>query len=222
LALASTALWVAPQAHAELSGPLTIELIAPGGTSFGDAGFTATATGIDPSMGLSAGDLGNDISEFWMLTDEAITFSGNDILIRVAAGDDFPDLITGYLGDSTGPARYEISGLSVAPALSGPAEQIVGLQAWSFDGYATSGAPLDSGLLDPSAFTVTLVGSDQVNIQLDNLVFRDRGGFTSDNYAEFRISLITAPVPEPGTWALWMAGLAGVAFVARRRAPGRG
>ena len=32
-----------------------------------------------------------------------------------------------------------------------------------------------------------------------------------------RVEMLTTAVPEPGTWALWMAGLMGVAVVARRR-----
>jgi hypothetical protein len=36
----------------------------------------------------------------------------------------------------------------------------------------------------------------------------------------YRISFAVAPVPEPGTYALLIAGLAGVGFVARRRGMG--
>ncbi|MBN8506163.1 MAG: PEP-CTERM sorting domain-containing protein, partial [Burkholderiales bacterium] len=33
------------------------------------------------------------------------------------------------------------------------------------------------------------------------------------------VSLTAAPIPEPGTWALWLAGLAGLSATARRRRP---
>lgn len=40
--------------------------------------------------------------------------------------------------------------------------------------------------------------------------------FTADN-TPFVTLTLAAPVPEPATWALWMAGVAGVGAVARRR-----
>jgi hypothetical protein len=49
--------------------------------------------------------------------------------------------------------------------------------------------------------------------------------FTSGLAADtsiYRISFATAPVPEPGTWALMVAGLAGVAGIARTRATAGG
>lgn len=42
-------------------------------------------------------------------------------------------------------------------------------------------------------------------------LFRDTSTFCDDGV------LRVAAVPEPGTWAMWMAGLGGIGFIARRR-----
>ncbi len=55
---------------------------------------------------------------------------------------------------------------------------------------------------------------------LDSATFAN-GDFTAAGYQVARITI--APVPEPGTWAMLLAGLAGLGWVARRRvrhAPG--
>jgi hypothetical protein len=57
----------------------------------------------------------------------------------------------------------------------------------TFDGFDFSAAPLSAGL------------------------FWDTSTFYDDGV------LRVAAVPEPGTWAMWMAGLAGFGFIARRR-----
>jgi hypothetical protein len=42
-------------------------------------------------------------------------------------------------------------------------------------------------------------------------------GQNLSGYPGTNVVLTLAPVPEPGTWALWLAGLAGVGGVASRR-----
>jgi hypothetical protein len=49
-------------------------------------------------------------------------------------------------------------------------------------------------------------------LRIDGTVYR---GLTHGHYSG---AMTVSPIPEPGAWALLLAGLAAVAFVARRRA----
>jgi hypothetical protein len=213
-ALAALAtLVVTPSARADLADTIAVELVAPNGIESDSTGFTLSqlaplATGV-LAMNL---DGAGDISEF-MLDDEQITFSGNSILIRVAAGSE-NGLNPGY-GDG---AHYLLTGLAV------PGETIIGFTVYGFDGYGTTGP--DTGLalgVLPDSLVHLGAGAHSMSFDLDNaLTFRDRGAGGSLNYAEFRIDLQTQPVPEPSQWLLMLAGLGGVAGVlARRRSAGQ-
>jgi hypothetical protein len=193
-------------AHADLLGPVTVSLIAPGGIIDDETPLSFEQIVADPAGGIAAGD-GGDIGEF-MLPGEEIRFEGQSILLHVAAGgDDNGDLVTGYLGLPGDPARYVFSGLQV------PGQVIVGLEVYAFDGYGTSGT---SGVL--GGIGVTRAGPDTVIFRLDELVFADRGTGSGDAYGEFRIDLVTIPVPEPATTALMLAGLSMLGAALRRRA----
>jgi PEP-CTERM motif len=207
LAGGALALGLAWPAHAVLTLPIALTLSAPGGV-------VADPTPIDLSSwataftGITAGD-GSDIGGF-MLPDETIFFSdsSDSIFLRVAAGDDNDGtLTTGILGLAGTPASYTFSGLNVDGQI------ITGLNVYAFDGYATSGF---TGVISGTA--VTLVNASTVRFDLDSLVFKDRGGGSSAAYGEFRIDLITTPIPEPGTWALFALGLAAVGALRARRA----
>ncbi len=60
------------------------------------------------------------------------------------------------------------------------------------------------------SFTVTGTGSDTLRFAAGGTADRLGGGLDS-------VSLVAAPIPEPGSLALLLAGLAAVGFVARRR-----
>lgn len=60
------------------------------------------------------------------------------------------------------------------------------------------------------SFTVTGTGSDTLRFAAGGIADRLGGGLDS-------VSLVAAPIPEPGSLALMLAGLAAVGFVARRR-----
>ncbi|WP_457418932.1 hypothetical protein [Roseateles sp. P5_E7] len=192
-------------AHADFAADVTVTLIAPGGTTAGGPSpilLTQTVTVADLAGGVLAGNLGGtgDISGF-MLDNERVSFSGNSILIRAAVGDVTGDVwTTGYLGAGGSAARYEISGLAIT------GQAITGFAVYAFDGYATSGF---SGLLSPAdpASLVQLAGAQTIRFNLDSLVFVQRPGGEADSYAEFRIDLLTTPVPEPASWLLLAAGL---------------
>ena len=225
LAAALSALLLNGMAQATLAGDVNVQLIAPGGVSGNPAGFTLQQTA-PLATGIKALNIGGDalgaISSY-MLDYEQIVFSGNSVLIRVAAGADdglgtTTSLTTGYLGVGADHARYQLSGLSIANAV------ITGLSVYGFDGYATTGSAATSGLAGwssslPGSFA-HLIDANTLSFDLDTMVFKDRGVGSSGAYAEFRIDLnteVAAPVPEPSTLALMSLGLLGLA-AARRSA----
>lgn len=206
VALSTAAAVLAPwTAHAQWSGPITVSLVAPGGVFDDTTPLSFVQIVADPATGIAAGD-GGEIGDF-MLPGEAIRFEGSSILLHVAAGGESNgDLVTGFLGLPGEPALYVFSGLQM------PGQVIVGLEVHAFDGYGTSGT---SGVL--GGIEVTRSGPDAVSFRLDELVFADRGTGSSDAYGEFRIDVLMAPVPEPATALLLLAGLALVGTAARCR-----
>ena len=214
LALAAVlALTLTQPALAALSGPVAVSLVAPGGDVSGSPPFTLSQT-VDPLVGIEVGD-GSDIGGY-MLAGEQIRFVDSSIRLHVAAG--WQDgatgaLSTGILGAGADPARYELSGLAIA------GQVIVGFTLYAFDGYATSGF---SGVL--SGTFASLVSPTQLSFRLDELRFIDRGNGNSNAFGEFRIDLLSQPVPEPAGWALMLGGLVGGLVGARplaRRAKAR-
>lgn len=204
--LATSVLFVAAlPAQAQLLAPVSVSLISPGGIIGDDTPISFVQGVADLGTGIAAGD-GGEIGDF-MLPGEAIRFDGQSILLHVAAGgEDGGALVTGFLGLGGEPARYEFSGLQV------PGHVIVGLDVYAFDGYGTSGT---SGVL--GGIGVTRSGPGTVIFRLDELVFADRDSGSADAFGEFRIDLVTVPVPEPASALFMLAGLALVGAVLRRR-----
>ncbi|KQW46367.1 MULTISPECIES: PEP-CTERM sorting domain-containing protein [unclassified Roseateles] len=208
LALASLA------AQADFANGITVNLIAPGGI-VDDPTPIALSQAVafaDLASGVQAGNLGGagDISAF-MLDDERIFFSGTMILMRVAVGDTTNDVwTTGYLGSGGEHARYQFDGIAFTGRV------ITGILVYAYDGFATSGPASASGLLSPADPMVLVhqVDADSIAFDLDTLVFKQRFAGQANNFAEFRIDLVTAPVPEPAVSLLLAAGLL---VVLRRR-----
>lgn len=223
LAAALSALLFNGVARAALAGDVNVQLIAPGGVSSDPNPFTLqqTAPLADGIKALNIGGDGTGAISSYMLDNEQIVFSGNSVLIRVAAGADDglgtpTSLTSGYLGQGTDHARYELGGLSI------PNFVITGLSVYAFDGYATSGSAATSGLAGwtsslPGSFA-HLIGANTISFDLDTMVFKDRGFGSAGAYAEFRIDLKTeavTAVPEPSTLALMALGLLGLAAARR-------
>jgi hypothetical protein len=73
------------------------------------------------------------------------------------------------------------------------------------------------GLL-ATGFTVsTAVGSLKAGDQFDFVLAFNDSGKGHDDWDDYVVGVNMAPIPEPGTYALMLAGLAAVGFVARRR-----
>ena len=216
-------------AAAALVTPISVSLIAPGGFTNGidppDTApllFNQTVSYGSPITPAGGGAIGG-----FMLADEQVALNGDSIRIRAAQGSESGG--TGYLGLGGAHARYELSGLAIAGST------ITGFTLYTFDGYGTSGF---SGAL--SGVGVTFVDSadadtapDLLTFNLDDLLFVNRGGGNSLNFAEFRIDILSRldnpppppppnGVPEPGTLALAAVALFALRSSARRQgSPGR-
>jgi hypothetical protein len=200
---------LAAPAQATLNGPLTLSLVAPGGdaTAPGAAHAFTLSQSVAPATGVTVGD-GSDIGSY-MLSGESIQFVDNSIRLHVAAGwdDGLGQLTTGVLGDGVTHGRYQFDGLSIT------GQAIVGITVHAFDDYGTSGF---SGVI--SGTGVSLVSPNSLTFNLDDLRFVDRGNGSSNAFGEFRIDLLTQPVPEPASWALMLGGLVLLGQLARRHA----
>lgn len=205
VALATLAVLLSNAAHADLISPVSVSLIAPGGIA-GVPGAINVTDIVTTASGIVVGDA-SQIGGSFMLPGESIQFSGNSILLRLAAGFEEADgdLVTGYLGLGGQHARYVFDDLAVA------GKTLIGANI-----LALSGVLSGTG----GAFT----GPDQVSFFLDDLKFIDPGTGTSNAFGLFRIDLvlqdtITPPpggtVPEPASWALALGALAALRLASR-------
>lgn len=196
-------------AQAVLISSVNVTLNAPGGVIGNPAPITLNQVATLAS-GILAAD-GGPIGDF-MLDGEFITFVGDSVHLQVAAGAQLGNgsYVTGYLGSGPTHATYLLNGLDIA------GREIVGLSVTAFDAFASAGF---IGLISSANATgaVHLLTPNSLSVDLDTLVFLDRGLGGSHNYADIRIDLISAPVPEPATALLTLAGL-GVVLLLRRLA----
>ncbi len=226
------ALAFALPATATLVTPISVSLIAPGGFTNGidppdttPLLFNQTVSYGAPITPAAGGAIGG-----FMLADEQVALNGDSIRIRAAQGSELGG--TGYLGLGGVHARYELSGLAIAGST------ITGFTLYTFDGYGTSGF---SGAASGVGVTFVDTGDadtapDLLVFNLDDLLFVNRGGGSSLNFAEFRIDILSRldnppppppppppnGVPEPGTLALAAAALFALRSSFRRHgSPGR-
>lgn len=188
---------------ASFAQPVNVILSAPGGlTSDGveivEPGPITVADLLAPGQRLLPGD-GSQVGDF-LLPLESIELQNTSILVRIAQG--ASDGSTGYLGADGLPASYTFSGLEVS------GQQITGFSLSFGDNFSPSGFVGISNL--PALLSnnwISLTSSHSLRLNLDALRFRDRGQGESNNFADIRIDLQLAPVPEPHTWLLSLSGL---------------
>ena len=93
----------------------------------------------------------------------------------------------------------------------------VGYQTVTALGTATIGRIGDSAIdfsIDWADEVVTFGNGGEFHIHMDDISFTANGQMKDQTYS---IELVTAPIPEPETYALMLAGLGLVGFMARRR-----
>jgi MYXO-CTERM domain-containing protein len=199
------ALLGATPARASLTYPVSVSLIAPGGTVSDPTPLDLTDQVLGDA-GLAPGD-GSQIGGF-MLPGESISFLGNtiDLFVGVGSGGDAgAPLITGYLGDGTSHARYQFDNLAIA------GQTILGVDV------TQSG--VDSGVF--TAFT----SPGEVVFNLDDLVFTPIANIgASQIFGHFTLTLVTQDstqpppndIPEPMSASLALAALAALGLSSRR------
>jgi hypothetical protein len=101
---------------------------------------------------------------------------------------------------------------------------IVDFRFFDSNGKAAANGPMGGwdtftsiGLLATGFKLSTAVGSLKAGDQFDFVLGFNDSGKGHDDWDDYVVGVNMAPVPEPGTYALLLAGLAAVGFVARRR-----
>jgi hypothetical protein len=88
---------------------------------------------------------------------------------------------------------------------------------WTVDVFSYNGGLLEkttlSGLTNSSFISVWTTGGET----LSRVEFNSNGNPQFEGVGQIRISGLTAPIPEPATWALMLAGFGGAGAMLRRR-----
>ena len=110
-------------------------------------------------------------------------------------------------------ATLDPEALSITFSL--PQASIYGGNSSTFDGFRISGISFDMASVTSSA---SLPAGVLIGTSFSNTVVRTIDVNLNGNYlAGTRFTVNITPVPEPGTYAMLLAGLAAVGFVAKRR-----
>ena len=213
LGLFLTALFaVAAPAHAGLVGsPAAVELRAPGGYLSTSGPVTQPIDALDTFGSLTAGqqilpDLLDPVGQ-WMQPAESITVFDSSVQVVAASGFQlgpaFP-LTTGWAAGT----EYLFSGLS--PSAGGVRQILTGVSLSVLPGEISNFDPAWAKLVSPTSFSLDL--ASMTFIQGANV-----GNSLAVGDFTIQLSFGVAPVAEPSTEALLLAGLGALALLARRR-----
>jgi hypothetical protein len=213
---------------------VTLVAAASGASAVPTIQFDLNASSFNPGSGYSAGT--NLITEvLGNLSKLGVDFSadGTARTFGLTAGNTstpykFGDITLqdGLVGLITGPVCRrgscthlvdETDNLDLTATFSFTNPSGVGSQTVTALGTATIGVIGDRAVdfaIDWTDLPVSFGNGGQFIIHMDDVSFTSDGQTKAQNYS---IELVTAPIPEPETYALMMAGLGLVGFMARRR-----
>lgn len=207
------------------------------GSSFTDSGFLSVAGFQLGTTAVTAPGL-NSTYGLYFDFNGAGTVSGGNPMTSVTSGS-FTSLNYTLYGYNGGPASFDVSGdtpttsaaagriaLATGSLLPGPNQSSVGSAPQSPTFVSFAGANL-SFVPNPAAYSffANPAGASFYNVAVSSFINTptEVSPFTGGFQNGFRISQgggsvnFAAPVPEPETYALMLAGLSAVGWVARRR-----
>ncbi len=167
----------------------------------GSPGFTAQS-----SSGFA---VTNSTFSLMVTADAGYTLNGFSL---VEGGDYF------YFGDTGATAGVDVSGQLRVTSLPGStsATSIVETTTYSANSFLN----FDTNNWAASAATTPLTGVTQANVSVQNILAAyvlGGAGYSFIEKKEAFLTLSVSPVPEPETYALFLAGIAAVGFVVARR-----
>ena len=115
---------------------------------------------------------------------------------------------------------FAVSSTSSATAAYGTLAlpSLYGISATSFNLYQSNGTLVSAGTITTSSLNTSAGLISAQGLATGSYYYQINGVVTGSNGGAYQFSQITAPVPEPSTYALTLMGLCGVGYaVARRR-----
>lgn len=130
----------------------------------------------------------------------------------VAAGQEITFRLTNVVTDRIGGTDPDQLGTIDSQVFSGSSSGLNTVFSGGSVAGGTPGAP-DAGQALPAGYTfVNFVSPTRIDVG-----FTDLDASRPDPFQNMTITLMLTPVPEPGSWALMLGGLAAVAGLGRRR-----
>ncbi len=179
-----------------------------GGTSTSDLGAVFSASGLDELFALAT------VGDFHTYKFGAVTLYDGELFNGFAYIDG--GILGNETNDLTVSANFQLSSPLTGPkTVSASGTAVAGLiNPRTFFGATLEANGAVDLTIDWADELVDFGNGGQFRISMNDLAF-DHNNQTLDQ--NVTITLVTAPIPEPETYALMLAGLGVVGFMARRR-----